>query len=163
MRAQDIRGWLDKLPAAYVTILIDCEPNFVTRFGKQRDPEVVEVIEDPWSALTGINSSAVVFYLRPDIGAMAKLRERDKKMRHVVGMLTECFNFALYHFGKEGRNGGAELGAVCHRRFYEAMSFYWHRRGRQHKAFVPAVAVSLLFASSSSLRTSHLPPRSLVS
>ena len=138
LKARDILGWLDQVPHAYVTLLVDCEPSFVAGFGKQRDPEVVDILEDPWSMLTSVDSTTVVLYLRPDIGAMAKLRDRDKDLSRVAGMLTESLTFALRHL-REG--GGVELG-VCHRRFYEAMSFFWHRRGRQHKAFIPAVAVS---------------------
>lgn len=137
LKARDILGWLDQLPHAHVTLLIDTEPDFVARYGKQQSPELVDVLEDPWSLLTSLHSSTVVFYLRPDIGALAKLRDRDKGTG-VAGMLTEGFNFSLPHFSLRR---GVGLG-VCHRRFYEAMSFYWHRRGRQHKAFVPAVAVS---------------------
>ena len=141
LRARDILGWLEQLPNAYFTLVFDCEPSFIANFGKQRDPEVVDIMEDPWSLLTDLGSSALVLYLRPDVGAMAKLRQRDKDTREVVGMLTESFNFALTHF----QAARGEVG-MCHQSFYEAMSFHWHKRGRWHRAFVPAVAVSLKHA-----------------
>ena len=34
------------------------------------------------------------------------------------------------------------LHELSHRQIYEALSLYWHRRGRQHLLFVPAIQVS---------------------
>lgn len=143
---RDIQGWLEQLPQACITLIFDCEQNFVASYGKQRDPEVVDILEDPWSVLASLNSSTVVFYLRPDISAMAKLPNRDEVVKQATGMLTGGINLALLRFslwrrGGVGGGGGEELG-VCHGMFYEAISFYWHRRGRQHRTFIPAVAVS---------------------
>ena len=143
LKARDIYSWLEQIPQAYVTLIFDCRQNFVASFGKQRDPEVVEIMEDPWSVLTSLNSSTVVYYLRPDITAMAKLQDRDDKVKDAVGMLTDGINSAFPQFClRKGVGGGVELAGACHMMFYETLSFYWHRRGRQHKAFVPAVAVS---------------------
>lgn len=138
LKARDLLRWLEQLPTAHVTFLIDTEQNFVAKFGKQRQPEVVDILEDPWSQLTDLNSSTVVYYLRPDIRAMAQLRSKDEKL--ATGMLTECFNFALLHCFVRKSEG--QEASLCHRRFYEAISFFWHRRGRQHKIFLPAARVS---------------------
>ena len=135
LKSRDILGWLSQIPQAHVTLLVDCEQSFVARYGKQREPELVEIVEDPWNMLTGLKTSTVVYFLQPDIRAMAQLRNKD--VSEIAGMLTKGFVFALRHCSLRR----AELG-LCHRRFYEAVSFYWHRRGRQHKAFVPAVGVS---------------------
>lgn len=141
LKVQDIHGWLEQLPQACFTLIFDCEQNFVASYGKQHDPEVLDIMEDPWSTLTSLDSSTVVFYLRPDIIAMAKLQDRDEDVRGATGTLTEGINFVLPRFALRRGGEGAELG-VCHKMFYEAISFYWHKRGRRHKAFVPAVGVS---------------------
>ena len=31
---------------------------------------------------------------------------------------------------------------LSHRHIYEAVSLYWHRKGRQHLSFIPAIQVS---------------------
>lgn len=143
LKVRDIHGWLEQIPQAYVTLIFDCRQNFVASFGKQRDPEVVDIMEDPWSALTSLNSSTVVFYLRPDISAMAKLQDRDETVKSAEGMLTDGINSALPQLRKGvGGGGGVELSGACHMMFYETLSFHWHKRGRLSKAFVPAVAVS---------------------
>lgn len=136
LKSRDILGWLAQIPHAHVTLLVDCEQSFVASYGKQREPELVEIVEDPWNMLTGLKTSTVVYFLQPDIRAMAQLRNKD--VSEIAGMLTKGFIFALRHCSLRR---GVEL-RLCHRRFYEAVSFYWHRRGRQHKAFVPAVGVS---------------------
>lgn len=141
LKARDLLAWLQLLPHAHVTLLIDTEQSYVAKYGKQRDPQVVDIMEDPWSMLTGINFSTVVYYLQPEARTLAQVRSKNMQ---ATGMLTEGFNFALLHcFVQKGR-GERENVRLCHRRFYEAMSFYWHRRGRHHKAFVPAVRVSLV-------------------
>jgi hypothetical protein len=53
----DIHGWLGQIPQAYVTLIFDCRQNFVASFGKQRDPEIVDIMEDPWNVLTSLKSS----------------------------------------------------------------------------------------------------------
>ncbi len=146
LKSRDILTWLKQLPYAHITMLFDCEQNFVSRFGKQREPEMVEILDDPWSELTSLSTSTVVYYLRPDIRAMAQLRNKD--VRQATGMLTEGFNFALRHCCSRRVPGGAQEGRLSHRRLYEAMSLYWHRRGRQHRAFIPAVRVRTPFLSS---------------
>lgn len=139
LKASDILSWLEQLPNAHFTILFDCEQNFVAGFGKQRQPKVVDIMENPWSVLTSLNSCTVVYYLKPDIRAMAELRNVD--VRLATGMLTEAFTFALLHcFARKGEGQGLGL---CHKKFYEAISFWWHRKGRRHKVFAPAVMVSL--------------------
>ena len=140
LKARDIHGWLEQIPQAYVTLIFDCLQNFVASFGKQRDPEVVDIMEDPWSVLTNLNSSTVIYYLRPDITAMARLQDRDE-VKSASGLLTEGVNQALPHLRKSFGTGGS-LSGICHMTFYETLSFYWHKKGRRHKAFVPAVAVS---------------------
>ena len=138
LKVRDILRWLNQVPNAHVTILIDTEHDFVAKFGKQRQPEVVNIMTDPWSMLTTLNSSTVIYYLQPDVQAMAQYTDEDIKL--ATGMLTECFNFALLHcFVRKSK--GQEI-ILSHQGFYEAISFYWHRRGRQHRLFVPAVRVS---------------------
>ncbi len=131
--------WVELLPKAYFTFLIDCEQSFVAKFGKQRLPELIDILEDPWASLTDLHSPSVVYYLQPDSQAISRLR-KDEEVELATGMLTECFNFALLHCFL--RNSEGQEINLCHRRFYEAISFYWHRKGRQHRAFVPAVRVS---------------------
>ena len=139
LKARDILTWLKQLPHAYITVIFDCEQNFVLHFGKQREPEIVEILEDPWRSLTSLNTSTVVYYLQPDIRAMAQLRRKD--VREATGMLTRGFHFALSHCLKRRGGGGAQEIRLSHRRLYEGMSLYWHRQGRMHRAFVPAVRV----------------------
>jgi hypothetical protein len=142
LKARDIHGWLEQIPQAYVTLIFDCRQNFVASFGKQRDPEIVDIMEDPWNVLTSLNSSTVIYYLRPDITAMARLQDKDE-VKNASGLLTDGVNRALPHLWKGGGGGGgAGSPGICHMTFYETLSFYWHKKGRQHKAFVPAVAVS---------------------
>jgi hypothetical protein len=61
LKARDIHGWLEQIPQAYVTLIFDCRQNFVTSFGKQRDPETVDIIR-PYQ-------SQVIYYLHLDIKA----------------------------------------------------------------------------------------------
>jgi hypothetical protein len=60
LKARDIHGWLEQIPQAYVTLIFDCRQNFVANFGKQHDPEIVDIMEDPWNVLTSLNSSTVI-------------------------------------------------------------------------------------------------------
>ena len=49
-------------------------------------------------------------------------------------------------FGGGGVGGGLgyvpSLHELSHRQIYEALSLYWHRRGRQYLLFVSAIQVS---------------------
>ena len=119
-----------------MTLLIDTEQKFVAKFGKHRDPHSVDITEDPWSILTGVDFSTVVYYLQPDTRAMAQ-----PHVEQTLGVLTEGFTFALLHCQVRRGRGERERMRLCHKRFYEAVSFYWHRRVRQHRAFFPAVRV----------------------
>lgn len=140
VKAQDLCQWLKLLPSAHVTFLMDCEQNFIAKFGKQRAPDAVDMVEAPWSMLTGLDLTTVVYYLEPDMSTLPQLTEKD--VRKATGSLTESFNFAFFHCfmrTPKGQNGYY----LSHRRFYEAISFYWHKRGRLHQPFVPAIVVSL--------------------
>ena len=138
VKARDLRRWLHLIPTCHVTFLIDCEHNFIAKYGKQRTPDSVDMVEDPWAMLTDLDLTTVVYYLQPDMSALPQLTEEDVKK--ATGSLTETFSFALLHcFLQKKRE--KTVNYLSHRRFYEAMSFYWHKRGRLHKPFVPAVVV----------------------
>lgn len=93
IECQDLNTWVELLPKAYVTILIDTFPSHEAAFDKRQQVSKVEIMLDPWVELTSLKSNTVVFFLRPDPKAMAKERGRD----HVspLGMLTETFVKAL--------------------------------------------------------------------
>ncbi len=138
MKAQDLKRWMTLISSCHVTFLVDCEHNFVAKYGKQRTPDSVDMVEDPWSMLSGLNLSTVVFYLQPDMSALPQLTDEDVK--NAAGSLTETFLFALSHC-YSNKKKEKDISYLSHRRFYEAMSFFWHRRGRMHKPFVPAIVV----------------------
>ena len=71
----------------------------MAQFGKHRSAKVAEIMTDPWRDLTSAHSSTVVYYLRPDATAMARVgREKQKEKEegwNELGLLTECFVSAL--------------------------------------------------------------------
>ena len=139
VKAQDFYHWMKLLPSAYFTFLIDCEQSFITAFGGHHMADTVHIVRAQWRVLTGLSLTTVVHYLEPDCSC--SLTERGA--RGVVGRLTESFNFALSHSVLHEQKGWTRR-LLSHRLFNEAVSFYWHMRGRLDKMFLPAVGVSRL-------------------
>ena len=98
IRARELRSWVDLLPNAHVTLLIDTHQSTVARYGMRRAPEVAEIMDDPWGELIGPHSTSVVYYLKPDPTAIAHqmgITQEKKEEGEELGMLTECFVSAL--------------------------------------------------------------------
>jgi len=137
IKASTIRRWLSFIPTCHVTFLVDCEHNFILRYGRHRNPDSVDMVEDPWSVLTDLDLTSVVYYLQPDMTTLPQ--RRDEEVRKATGSLTKCFSSALDQCFKKKEGS---IPYLSHRRFYEAISFFWHKQGRMHKSFVPAIVVS---------------------
>lgn len=80
---------MELLPKAFVTFLIDTHQSHVHEFGKQRQPEIVQILEDPWEMLTPHHSNTVVYFLRPDPTAMSRLQGVQEEKE--IGKLTKNF------------------------------------------------------------------------
>lgn len=145
---------MELLPNAHVTFLIDTHQNHVAQYGKRRVPIVAEIMDDPWGELISAHSSTVVYYLRPDPTAMSHQLGlgREKKEGAELGMLTDCFVSALINCYKRYQvvvcvwknvhyHNIRFDSELSHRHIYEAVSLYWHRNGREHNLFVPAIQV----------------------
>ena len=81
-----------------MTFLIDTHQSHVAQFGKQHEPKVAEIMDDPWGELISPHSTTVVYYLKPDPTAMAHqmgITQEKKEEGAELGMLTECFVNAL--------------------------------------------------------------------
>ena len=102
--------------------------------------DVVDLAEDPWDMLAGLNLTTVVYYLKPDVPILSQRTETG--IRKAVGSLTESFNYAFSHC-LTSKQKGSKTCYLSHRMFYEAISFHWHKRGRLNRLFMPAIVVSI--------------------
>jgi hypothetical protein len=131
----DLKYWVELLPTDYITFLVDCHQSHVVSFGKQRLPSEVEIMSSPWSALTGCHG-VVLYFCQPDPEAMWRLRGTFREDYSVFGKLTRLFVKVLISWISRRRAHNHE---ISHRLFYEAISFHWHKNGREHELFVPAI------------------------
>ena len=99
IRARELRSWVDLLPNAHITLLIDTHQSTIAWYGMRRAPKVAEIMDDPWGELIGPHSTSVVYYLKPDptaaIARQMGITQERKEEGKELGMLTECFVSAL--------------------------------------------------------------------
>ena len=99
--ARQLLHWVELLQKACVTFLIDTHQSHVHEFGKQRQPKIVEILEDPWEMLTPTHSNTVVYFLRPDPIAMSRLQVEEKEIGKLTANFVEVLlsSYMRYVFG----------------------------------------------------------------